>query len=134
LNQGSLLLDLGKSVIHRAPLFTGVVGINDGGDCDYNSGSGCPKIRANEHSTQLRKRSSKYPGYSYMSLGVACMFFGIVCIGMTGSAPKWYLGVITLFFAIALILSSVRLINHALDLIDDTKNVSQKHLTHTVLL
>ncbi len=127
----SLLLNFGERAIHHTPLLTGVVGIRDSRNSNYNRSYRHPEIRVCDYApTNPRKSDSYRPliGYCYGALGVTLIFLGIVSIGVVGNITRWYLRIIALFVAILLIFGAIRSIYHAADLFDG-KIVPQKCLT-----
>ena len=99
-------------------------GHSSGQDQRLFVGGSHPEVRVRNYLTpNPRKANYRHPfiGYCYGVLGVVLMFSGIVSIGIVGNCTRWYIGVIALCIAALLIFGSIRLIYHALDLIDDVQ-------------
>lgn len=126
--------------IHHIPLFLSIMSVDDCGDSnDYGRGSS-PEARTLKNRPRLSlgpifepwpcHAGAKILNYFYVFLGGVLILFGLLCVGISGSCRNIRCGFILLTCANLFIYASIRVIDHALNLLDSCRNtVSQKYLT-----
>jgi hypothetical protein len=118
-------------VVHRLPLFLGVMGITDSGPCNDDRCEGSPEARASDYWPHIE--GNPLVGFLEQFVGMVFLFLGFASLGVSGSSADipWYSRGFILMFRILFLFGAAKLINHGLDLVDHnlSESLPQKYAT-----
>jgi hypothetical protein len=132
-----LFLHSRELTIHRPPLFSSVVNVQDSKNHNHDCCESRPNARIGPFRSDPRTSRRLNPLIPYVDefFGCICMFIGAVSLGISFSCIRdnqGRLGLVIFAFGVLSIVAAVRFIDHGLDLLDAVPNVNTVNQSQAV--